>query len=338
MDKNNLAFVKIEELGLIRNSTNPKVTPQGYYAANKLIDAGGDWTITIPSYVAPGNFIVRHEIIALMGAVHLGHAQHYPQCINIKVTGNGKDPLYAGTLAKNLYKATDPGIQIMIYKDLDYIIPGPKLYKGKNAAAGNFYESEAAISSVAPAAISSAPPNPGPSAGFPLTTLINVPSSVPNRGINATAFPVYHPKPVQTPSAASTSPSKATNTPKPGNGGGYSYNFSGLDDDNSITEGGTVTDSGTGQTEGNGENTATGETQDAPTGVPKQYNYSGLEQETKPTPTPSNDETSSFSSEDFDLPKGATVEQLIAFLEKLLTKLKAAVLKKRSYPRDFSMH
>lgn len=349
VDKNNLAWVKIEELGLIHNSTNPKKVPQGYYATNKLIDADGDWTITIPEYAAPGNYIIRHELIALMGAIHLGHAQHYPQCINIKVTGNGKDPLYAGTLAKDLYKATDPGIQVGIYIDLDYKIPGPKLYKPKGGAPGYLYETEAAISSAAPTAAPSAAPtpapsaalSPAPSAGFPLTTLISVPSSAPHRGVNATAFPIYHPKPVQTPAAASSSPSKPANTPNPGKAGQYTYDFSGLNDDSSNTEAGAEKNEGTDKstsagTDGVGAGSYQGTT--TQTGGPKEYNYSGLEQETKPTPTPTNDETSSFSAEDFDLPKGATLEQLIAYLEKLLTKLKAAVLnKKRSYPRDFSM-
>ena len=343
VDKVNLAFVKIEELGLIHNSTNKKAKPEGYYATNKLIDAGDKWTITVPAYVAPGNYIIRHELIALMGAVHLGHAQHYPQCINVKVTGNGKDPLYAGTRAKDLYKPTDPGIQIMIYQDLDYKIPGPKLYKPRGGAPGHFYETEAAISL--------APPAPAPSAGFPLTTLISVPSSAPHRGVNATAFPPYHPKPVQTPAAASSSPSKPANTPSLGKAGQYTYDLSGVNDENSATEDGDETESGAEQNEGNGESTSTGKTQGPPdgagsyqgttkqTGAPKTYNYSGPEQETKPTPTPTKDETSSFSPEDFDLPKGASIEQIIAFLETLLGKLKDAVLnKKRSYARDFSMH
>ena len=359
VDKVNLPFVKIEELGLIRNSTDKKNKPEGYYAANKLIDAGGQWTVTIPDYVAPGNYIVRHEIIALMGAVNIGHAQHYPQCINVKVTGNGKDPIASGTRAKDLYKATDPGIQIMIYKDLDYQIPGPKLYKPNDATPSVYVETQAAISS--------APATPVPSAGVPSTTLI----SVPIRGGNATAFPSYHFKPSQTQAAATTPSSKPATISNTDKADEYTYDLSGLNGDESVTEEGAVKHDGAGQTDdatksaspGQTEDviksTSTGQTKDiiksaspgqtedliksastGQTGGQKTYDYSGLGQETKSTITPANDETSSsFSPEDFELPKGATVEQLIAFLEKLVNKLKAAVLnKKHRYARDFSMN
>ena len=335
VDKVNLPFVKIEELGLIHNSTDKKNKPEGYYAANKLIDAGSQWTITIPDYVAPGNYIVRHEIIALMGAVNLGKAQHYPQCINVKVTGNGKDPIASGTRAKDLYKATDPGIQNMIYKDLDYKIPGPKLYKPNDATPGVYVATQAAISS--------APSTPASSAGFPSTTLINVPI----RGGNATAFPSYHFKPSQTQAAAITPSSKPATTTNTDKADQYTYDFSGLNGGGSATEEGAVKNDGAGQTEDVIKSASTGQTEDAVKSAStgqnagqKTYDYSGLGQETKPTITPANDETStSFSPKDFDLPKGATVEQLIAFLEKLLNKLKAAVLnKKHRYARDFSVN
>lgn len=371
VDKVNLPFVKIEELGLIHNSTDKKNKPEGYYAANKLIDAGNHWTIKIPDYVAPGNYIVRHEIIALMGAIHLDHAQHYPQCINVKVTGKGKDPIARGTRAKDLYKATDPGIQIMIYKDLDYHIPGPKLYKPSGASPANFYETEAAVSSAQPTPAtpvglpSSTPISVGLplstpiSVGLPLSTPISVASSAPYRATNATAFPPYHHKPTQTPAAASTPSSKPVNNPNTGKADEYTYDFSGLNGDQSATEAGAVEDSGANQTEGNHESASSGNSQGTTDGgdagpskeTPKQtgpgqtggqktYNYNGLGQETHPKATPTYDDaSSSFSPADFDLPKNATVEQLIAFLEKLLKKLKAKALNtKRRYARDFSMH
>lgn len=349
VDKVNLPFVKIEELGLIHNSTD-KSQLQGYYAANKLIDADGDWTFTIPQYVAPGNYIVRHEIIALMGAKDVGHAQHYPQCINVKVTGNGKDPIASGTRAKDLYKATDPGIEIMIYKDLDYQIPGPKLYKPNDAVP--------VVSSATQAGISSALPTSA-SAGIPSTTLISVVSSAPIRGRNATAFPPFHYAPSQTQAAASTPSSTPSKSPNTGKADEYTYDFSGLSGGKSVTEEAASKNSGAEQTEGTTESAGTAKTEGATEGVstapstgtteqtgagqtegPQTYDYSGLGKETHPETTPANNEiSSSFSPEDFTLPKGATPEQLIAFLEKLLNKLKERVLnKKRRYARDFSMH
>ncbi len=133
IDKVNLRFVKIEELGLLRNSSNP--ADGGIYAADRLINQGNRWQVKIPDFVAPGNYVLRHEIIALMEAADYDKAQHYPQCINLKVTGNGKDPLTSGGVrARDLYDADHPGIHVQIFKDIDYQIPGPEVYQSNNAA------------------------------------------------------------------------------------------------------------------------------------------------------------------------------------------------------------
>ena len=61
-------------------------------------------------------------------------AQNYPHCINLKVTGSGTDKLSSGTLGTALYKPGQPGIEIDIYKPLQYQMPGPPLYKGGTTA------------------------------------------------------------------------------------------------------------------------------------------------------------------------------------------------------------
>lgn len=361
VDTVNLQFVKIEELGLIRNSTD-KSKPQGYYAANKLIDSGNKWMFQVPDYVAPGNYVVRHEIIALMGAIHLGHAQHYPQCINIKVTGNGKDPIASGVRAKDFYKATDPGIQVMIYKDIDYQIPGPKLYQPNGAVPP--VESTTPVVTPSPQRTSVAP------VVIPSTTL----TSAPIRAKNATAFPSFHYVPHQTQAAASTPSRKPWGKPNTDKAAEYTYDFSGLSGVNSGTEESAVKPSGAGHTEGTTESAGAGKTEGATesasagktegetegategasSGYPdgttehtgggqtngaKTYYYSPPVKENHPKPKPESHQiSSSFSPEDFTLPKGATVEQLIAFLEKLLKALKEKVLhRRRKYARDFSM-
>ena len=90
--------------------------------------------MTIPSSIAAGNYVLRHEIIALHSAVTINGAQNYPHCINLKVTGSGTDKLSSGTLGTALYKPGQPGIEIDIYKPLQYQIPGPPLYKGGTTA------------------------------------------------------------------------------------------------------------------------------------------------------------------------------------------------------------
>lgn len=127
VDKTSLKFNKIDEAGLSANSTTPWTV--GRYASDELIANGNKWTVTIPSYVAPGNYVLRHEIIALHSAYDPNGAQNYPQCINFVVAGKGTDDLSSGTPGESLYTAEEPGILINIYQDVDYIIPGPPLYK-----------------------------------------------------------------------------------------------------------------------------------------------------------------------------------------------------------------
>lgn len=131
VDKASLKFNKIDEAGLLSNSTTPWTV--GRYASNKLIADGSKWTVTIPSYVAPGNYVLRHEIIALHQAWERNGAQNYPQCINLIVTGKGTDDLSSGTPGQNLYTADEPGIFINVYRDVNYIIPGPPLYRPDQA-------------------------------------------------------------------------------------------------------------------------------------------------------------------------------------------------------------
>ncbi|KAK2764259.1 hypothetical protein FQN54_008951 [Arachnomyces sp. PD_36] len=124
VDKSSLKFFKIEEAGLIDGSSAP-----GKWASDKLISNGNTWEVTVPSSLAAGNYVMRHEIIGLHSAGNENGAQNYPQCINLKVTGGGSDNP-EGTLGTALYTPTDPGIKVSIYESLDnYQIPGPALYK-----------------------------------------------------------------------------------------------------------------------------------------------------------------------------------------------------------------
>jgi cellulase len=130
VDKTALEFFKIDEKGLISDTTSP-----GTWASDNLIANNNSWVITIPAGIASGPYVLRHEIIALHSAGSIDGAQNYPQCINLEVTGGGSD-VPAGTLGEALYKDTDPGISINIYTTgLSYTIPGPTLYSGGSGAA-----------------------------------------------------------------------------------------------------------------------------------------------------------------------------------------------------------
>lgn len=129
VDKTALQFFKIDAGGLIDDSEIP-----GTWATDKLIDNNYSRSITIPSDIEAGNYVLRHEIIALHGAEDLDGAQNYPQCINLNVTGSGT-ATPSGTLGTALYKDTDPGIYIDIWQSISsYTIPGPTLYTAGSTA------------------------------------------------------------------------------------------------------------------------------------------------------------------------------------------------------------
>lgn len=121
-DKNTLRWVKIQEAG-INYSTQE-------WASAAMVKQKGVWTVTVPKSIAPGEYVFRHETIALHGAGSANGAQNYPQCFNIKITGSGTaNP--SGVLGTQLYKANDPGILMNPYTTItSYKIPGPPLFTG----------------------------------------------------------------------------------------------------------------------------------------------------------------------------------------------------------------
>lgn len=132
VDKTTLEFFKIDQAGLINDTVVP-----GSWASDELIANNNSWTVTIPSSIAPGNYVLRHEIIALHSAGTEDGAQNYPQCINLEITGSGTDSP-SGTAGESLYTPTDPGILVNIYESLStYDIPGPALYDATSTGVGS---------------------------------------------------------------------------------------------------------------------------------------------------------------------------------------------------------
>lgn len=107
------------------------MTDTSTWATDELIANNNTWTVTIPKTLAPGGYVLRHEIIALHSANQVDGAQNYPQCFNLKVTGTGTaNPV--GVKATRLYKYKGPGIYLSIYYPAltSYRIPGPAVWKG----------------------------------------------------------------------------------------------------------------------------------------------------------------------------------------------------------------
>lgn len=90
--------------------------------------AGNSYTYTIPSCLAAGSYIVRHEIIALHSATEYPGAQFYPSCHQIQVTGSGTSTGGSKVSIPGVYKGTDPGITYDMYTAQTYTIPGPAVF------------------------------------------------------------------------------------------------------------------------------------------------------------------------------------------------------------------
>jgi len=90
-------------------------------------NAGVDYTI--PKCLAPGYYLVRHEILALHSAYAYPGAQFYPSCHQLQVTGSGSTVPSANLVAfPGAYKGSDPGITYDAYKATEYTIPGPAVF------------------------------------------------------------------------------------------------------------------------------------------------------------------------------------------------------------------
>jgi cellulase len=125
VNKTSLKWFKVDAVGLINLSLT-----NGYWGTDVLIANNNSWTVVIPPTLKTGNYVLRHEIIALHAAGQANGAQSYPQCVNLAVKGTGT-AVPTGVAATSFYTPTDPGILFDLYGTLTtYTIPGPALYSG----------------------------------------------------------------------------------------------------------------------------------------------------------------------------------------------------------------
>lgn len=155
VDKTSLKFFKIDEVGLIDGSVSP-----GTWGSDQLIANNNSWLVEIPPTIAPGFYVLRHEMIALHQAFDANGAQAYPQCFNLEITGGGSDTP-AGVAATDLYGANDPGVLLNIYYPplSTYTIPGPALYSGAVSIAQASSVATATSTAVTGSAVVAAPTN-----------------------------------------------------------------------------------------------------------------------------------------------------------------------------------
>ncbi|PBK88948.1 hypothetical protein ARMGADRAFT_346887 [Armillaria gallica] len=182
---NGTEWFKIEEAGR---------TADGTWAQAALLN-GVPAQVTLPSNLAAGNYIIRHEIIALQGAQAEGGAEFYASCTQLKVGGSGTGTPPSSDLVQlpGAYSDTDPGILVDVYSNTkaSYTFPGPPVVDlgGSDSSPSD----SAPASSAAPASASSA-----------ASTIASTPSATSTGKYSPSATP-----PSAIPASTSTSESES---------------------------------------------------------------------------------------------------------------------------------
>ncbi|KAK4122215.1 lytic polysaccharide monooxygenase [Parathielavia appendiculata] len=120
-------WVKIDQLAY-----NPAASPA--WASYLLRDQGAKWKVTIPPSLAPGEYLLRHEILGLHVAGTRMGAQFYPSCTQIRVTQGGSTQLPSGIALPGAYNPDDPGILTHVWRinqgQITYKAPGGDVWSG----------------------------------------------------------------------------------------------------------------------------------------------------------------------------------------------------------------
>jgi hypothetical protein len=88
---------------------------------------GNPVTLALPTQVAPGDYLIRHEIISLQNGGSPGGAEFYPSCTQVRVGGSQTGTPDQTVSFPGAYSDTDPGIDDPNVYDpgSPYTFPGP---------------------------------------------------------------------------------------------------------------------------------------------------------------------------------------------------------------------
>ncbi|KAI0074170.1 glycoside hydrolase [Panus rudis PR-1116 ss-1] len=144
-----LTWFKIDEAGLISGNYN-----NGTWAQGELIANNNSWTSTIPASLVPGEYMIRHELLAIHTPTQ---PQFYPECAQLKITvrnmalvpanifrsntigsniqGSGTAQPPSSYLVKlpGANQVSDPGVTLNVYSHptwTNYTVPGPAVWRG----------------------------------------------------------------------------------------------------------------------------------------------------------------------------------------------------------------
>jgi len=133
-DGSGAGWFKIDEAGFHGDGVKVFLdteTPSGWDIA-KLVGGNKSWNSTFPIGLAPGNYLLRHELIAL----HQANApQFYAECAQVVIGGSGTAEPGASYKAAipGYCSNNDPNIKVPINDHSlpqTYTIPGPPVFKG----------------------------------------------------------------------------------------------------------------------------------------------------------------------------------------------------------------
>jgi len=101
-------WVKIDEAGYDASRNPP-------WASKRLPTMNSTWTVTLPSMIEPGEYLLRHEILGLQRTNKDPlQAQFYVNCHQIKITGRGTQKLPPGVAFPGAYTPSDKGVSQLI--------------------------------------------------------------------------------------------------------------------------------------------------------------------------------------------------------------------------------
>ncbi|KAJ8111573.1 hypothetical protein OPT61_g5864 [Boeremia exigua] len=139
VDKTKLEFFKIDQVAL---TSYPKGTryaegdPRGQTGkwGTDIIfyDNGNAHTVTIPSEIPSGNYVLRTEVASIHNNGDVSQRQFWPQAFNIKVTGGADNkPVPKGVKGTEIYSPKDDLLNFDLYwhepQEIIKDAPGPKL-------------------------------------------------------------------------------------------------------------------------------------------------------------------------------------------------------------------
>lgn len=126
-------YFKIDEIGKTK-------TPGNEWYQDTILHKGKMYDVKLPEDLPAGDYIVRHEIIALHLADQLKGAEFYPSCSQFTIGGSNSGSPNETVSFPGAYKATDPGIHINIWDQTGaYPYPGPDIatFSGSSTSSGS---------------------------------------------------------------------------------------------------------------------------------------------------------------------------------------------------------